>query len=395
MTDKRLSVMLFTHSTPRGGAEEQMRLLAAGLDRRYFHVHMACPHELANRLRPDLAPDVELIPIDLTRPTCFREMFQLWRCLREHHIDILHCHHFFSSLLASPVAWVGRVPVIIETAHGREAWRRGWKDQYIIDRMVGRLVDAYSVVSKANAEYLIDVKRYPARKISVIHPGSDLSKFDPSRPAPAGLRESLGISGDDPVVVMVGRLEPQKGHRVLLDAMPAVRERFPRVKLICAGEGALRAELEAQTKSLGLEETVRFIGYPRDIRDYLALATITVLPSFYEGMPVTPVESLACRRTVVATAVDGTPDVVVDGKTGLTVPAGDSAQLAQAMCKLLGDEHLRDTLARQGRQWVMENFSVEQMVNRFERFYWTVWQRHAAMATQAKRVSMPCSAITQ
>ena len=394
MRDERLSVMLFTHCIVRGGAEEHMLMLASRLDQRYFRVCLACPPALADRFRQDVPAHVELIAVDLTKPTQLSAMWQLANILRNRRIDILHSHIFFSSLVATPVGWLSGVPVIVESAHGREAWRKGWKDHYYIDRMIGRLVDAYIAVSAANARYLVDVKGYPADKISVIHPGSDLSRFDPRHEAPAGLRESVGVSEGDPVIVMVGRLEPQKGHRILLEAMPAVRQRFPRVRLVCAGEGVLRSELENQTRSLGLEETVRFVGYPPDIRDWLALATITVLPSFYEGMPVTPVESLACQRAVVATAVDGTPEVVLDGKTGLTVPPGDPTRLAEAICKLLGDRDLRDTLARQGRQWVMENFTVSQMVARIERFYWTVWQRCAGNAAQARKVSIPGEAAT-
>jgi glycosyltransferase involved in cell wall biosynthesis len=393
MPDERLAVMMFQHMNVRAGIEEHMLMLAGGLNRRYFRVCLACPGILAERLRPDLPPHVDLVSIDLTGPTRISAMLRLAHVLREQHIDILHSHGFFSSLLASPVGWLSRVPVIVESAHGREAWRKGWKDHYYVDRMIGRLVNAYIAVSSANARYLVDVKGYPAGKISVIHPGSDLNRFDPCRQVPAGMRESLGFSPDDPVIVMVGRLEPQKGHSILLQAMADVCRRFPRARLVCAGEGGLRGELESQTRALGLEDSVRFIGYPRDIGDWLALATITVLPSFYEGLPVTPIESLACRRAVVATAVDGTPDVVVDGKTGLTVPAGDPSRLAEAICRLLADPDLRETLARQGRQWVLENFSAENMIGRIERFYWSVWQRFAAKAAQARRISAPVEVI--
>ena len=394
MVDQRLSILLFSHGEVRGGVEEHLLMLARGLNQRHFRVHLAVPPALAERLRPDVPAHVELIPLHLTAPTHFSAMWSLARILRERRIDILHSHGFFSSLLATPVGWLSRVPVIIESAHGREAWRRGWKDHYYIDRLIGRLVDAYVAVSTANAQYLVEVKGYSAGKISVIHPGSDLSRFDPSWQVPPGVRESLGFSSDDPVIVMVGRLEPQKGHRILLEAMPAVRRRFPRVRLVCAGEGVLRGELESQTRALGLEETVRFIGYPRDIRDWLALATITVLPSFWEGLPVTPIESLASGRAVVATAVDGTPDVIVNGNTGLTVPPGDPPRLAEGICTLLADPSLRDALARQGRQWVMGNFSVEQMIGKFEGYYWNVWRRFASKSAQARRISMPAEALT-
>ena len=370
-----LPVLLFTEAVVRGGAEEHILMLLRGVNRTLFKPYFACTAELAERLRPDLPEDVEVIPVGLREPTQIRRMLRLGRVLRDRRIQILHSHAFYSSLCASAVGRLSGVPVIIETAHGREAWRKGWKSSFFVDRMVGRFVDRYIAVSEANAQYLIHDKRLPAKKISVIYPGSDLRKFSPAHRAPNGLAESAGIQSGDSVIVFVGRLEPQKGHRVLLDAMPAIREVFPRVKLICAGEGSLRVELEQKTRELRLEDAVRFVGYPSDVRDWLALATMTVLPSFYEGLPVTPIESLASGKPVVATSVDGTPEVVVNEKTGLIVPPNDPARLSEAICRMLREPDLADRLARDGREWVLSHFSVERLVKRTEEFYLESWNQ--------------------
>lgn len=385
----RLSILMFTHADVRAGAEEYMLMLAKGLDQRYFRAHIACPHALAERLRPDVPGHVELIPTELTEPWQARSLMRLGAVLRKRRIDILHSHMFFSSLLATPVGWCCRTPLIIEGAHGREAWRRGWKDRYYVDRFIGRMVDAYIAVSDANARYLVEVKRYPAEKISVIHPASDVASFDPGRIPPAGLRESIGIGPTDPILLVMGRLEPQKGHRVLLDVMPAVRSQFPTVRIVCAGDGVLRQTLEAQSRALGLEDTVRFVGYRSDIRDWLAAAEFTVLPSFWEGLPIAPIESLAAGRTVVATAVDGTPDIVVHGKTGLTVPPDDPAALSKAICTMLRDADLRHRLAACGRQWAVDHFSVETLVRKTERLYWHLWERRARTSTDRKKSLIP------
>jgi glycosyltransferase involved in cell wall biosynthesis len=261
------------------------------------------------------------------------------------------------------------VPLIVESAHGREAWRTGWKARCYVDRLVGPFVDRYIAVSRANAEYLVNTKRYPARKVAVIHPGSDLTRFVAPYQPPVGLKESFGFGADDPLLLVVGRLEPQKGHRVLLDAMPEIRRRFPRVRLVCVGEGSLRNSLQAQAHALAIEDAVRFVGYWPDVRDWLAVADLSVLPSFHEGMPVTPVESLAAGCPVVATAVDGTPEVVVHEQTGLTVPPGDAGALADAVCRLLGSPDLRRKLASAGRAWVLDRFSSQRMVERIQNFY--------------------------
>jgi glycosyltransferase involved in cell wall biosynthesis len=139
----------------------------------------------------------------------------------------------------------------------------------------------------------------------------------------------------------------------------------------------LREELERQSAALGLAASVRFAGHQANVADWLALGDLTVLPSFYEGLPLVPMESLAAGRPVVATAVDGTPEIVITGKTGFTVAPGDSTALAVAICTLLRDPELRQEMGRAGRQWVLENFTQERLVQRTEEFYLTVWQRRA------------------
>jgi glycosyltransferase involved in cell wall biosynthesis len=364
------SVLYFSNSLVRGGAEEHVLTLLRGLDRTLFRPHLVCTPEVASALRPDLPRDVEVTPLRLRRPGHLGAALRLARLLRARRVDVLHSHLFYASLFASPVGRLCRVPLIVETPHVREHWRRGrLKGHFVVDRLAGRCVDRYIAVSEANARYLVGEKGLPARKVTVIHNGCDLGRFDPARRPPPGLRERLGFGPADPVLLVLGRLEPQKGQRVLLEALPAVRERFPRCRLVCAGEGALRGELEALAQSLGLDEAVRFVGFQADVGEWLALADLTVLPSFYEGLPLAAIESLAAGRAVVATAVDGTPEVVVDGRTGLTVPPGDAAALARALCRLLTDAEERLRLGRAGREWVTEHFDQRQQVVRTQDLY--------------------------
>ena len=372
-----LSVLHFSNTLARGGTEEHILILLRGLSRAHFRLHLVCTPEVAEKVQPDLPPDVELLPLSLRRPSQLASALRLAEIIRKRRVDILHSHLFYSSLFASPIGRLCRVPVILETPHVREQWRRGWKAHYAVDRLVGRSVDYYLANCHSNARYLVEEKGLPADKVVTIHHGDDLNRFSPAHRPPDGLRRSLGFGESDPVLILIGRLEPQKGHRVLLEAFPIIRREFPEVRLVCVGDGALREELERQSAALGLAASVRFAGHQANVADWLALGDLTVLPSFYEGLPLVPMESLAAGRPVVATAVDGTPEIVVTGKTGFTVAPGDSTALAVAICTLLRDPELRQEMGRAGRQWVLENFTQERLVQRTEEFYLTVWQRRA------------------
>jgi glycosyltransferase involved in cell wall biosynthesis len=371
-----ISVLYFTNSDVRGGAEEHILTLLRKLDRKVFRPILACPTECAEKLRPDLPADVAVECLQYQWPYQVASALRLAEIIRKHRVGILHSHLFVSSIAASPIGWLSRVPVILETPHLREAWRHGAiKGNYAIDRAAGRFVDHYVAVSDANSRYLIDEKKLPAKKVHVIHNGCDLKKFDPLREAPKGLKNSLGFSADDPVVVVLGRLEPQKGHRFLLQAFAQVLREIPNARLVCVGAGALDRELQDQCGELYIEDRVRFVGYQSNVADWLTLADLTVLPSLFEGLPLVAIESLAAQRCVVATAVDGTTEVVINEQTGLTVPPSNAPALAEAIARLLRQTELRHSLARAGRQWVVDNFSEEQQIRKTEDLYLHAWVR--------------------
>ena len=345
------------------------------LDRRAFRLHLVCPADCAEQLQADLPADVRPIRLSFPSPRHLTAAIRFARLLRNLRIDILHSHLFTASLAASPVGWMCGVPVIVETPHVREAWRRGiLKGTHVVDRFAGRFVDRYIAVSDANARYLVEQKRLPVKKISVIPNGCDLRKFRSGEPIPEVAHNDAGLSETAPVLLVIARLEPQKGHWSCLEAFRAVLREFPKAQLILLGEGSLRRKLTQVAAELGLERSVRFAGHQTNLRDCLALCDVSILPSLYEGLPLAAIESLAAERPLVATNVDGTPEVVVDGKTGLLVPPGNPQKLATAILELLRQPQLGRRLARAGREWVAARFSQEQQIEKTQELYLREWK---------------------
>lgn len=368
--DGRITVLHFANSPVRAGAEEHMLMLLSRLNRARFRPMLVAHPVLVESFGSDLPVDVPVYPIALEGPLNVRSMARFGRVIRKCRVDIVHSHMFQASRLASPLAWMAGATVALETPHVREHWRKGLiKGNYLLDRLVGRFVDTYIAVSKANRDYLVGIKGLPSRKIAVVQNGISLERFNRSGNESARLLRSVGISDDAPVVGVFARLEPQKGHRILLDAWQSVVESFPNARLLILGDGSLRGELNTQIARLGIGGSVVMLGYQKNVAEWLNAMRFTVLPSFYEGLPLAAMESLAAGRTVVATAVDGTSEVVIDGETGLLVPSGDSAALAAAIARLIASPELAESLGRCGRRFVERHFSDVRQVEETESVY--------------------------
>jgi len=384
-----LVVCMFDNERVRGGAEEHMLCLLKGLDRARFRPLLVCPPELLAQLVPELPKDVTTFAMWLHSHRQVGLMHELAGFLRRQKVQVLHSHGFRPSLLASPVGrWAG-VAANVETPHVREYWRKGWKADYRIDRLAGHIVDGYIAVSEANGRYLREEKQLPALKVKVIRNGSDLSRFVPSpgvSPEAASLRVAAGFGEEDQVLFLAARLEPQKGHAVLLRAMAALREEFPTLRLVALGEGTLRGELEKLTAELKLTGSVYMPGHSPDVVRWMAAADLCVLPSFAEGLPLFAIECLAMQRPMVATAVDGTPEIVVNGRTGLTVPPGDVNALAAAIGTLLLDPGRAAQLAANGAEWVRKHFTLERQIRETEDFYLALYRARKQRGAARERV---------
>lgn len=357
----------------RGGAEEHMLSLLTALRNYGFTPFVAAPAQLLETMTPELAEfRVHSLNIEMSSPVQgIRLIAQLTAMLRREQIDLVHCHSVIGSLCALPAARIFRRRSVVETCHGREFWREGKriKGNFWLDRQASRFVDRVIAVSDATARYLREAKGIPGNKIVVIRNGRDLtSLLPPTLEQSAKARAELGLSNVQSVLLL-GRLAREKGHASFLDALKILGSRQPPLVAMFAGTGPLEAELKSKCKTAGLSERVRFLGYRTDLPRLLAAADLVVLPSISEGLPLAAVEALAAARPIIATETGGTPEVVLNGQTGLLVQPNDSVALAAAIHRVLSDPALARRLGTNGRRFVEQHFDVRVQIERTMALY--------------------------
>jgi len=369
---KRCRLLFVLTSPVRAGIEEVVLDLLTRLDRQFFEPALACPGSLLQAMASELRTlDVETFRVQADSWFKPRKIAALASSIRRFRPDIVNPHLFRSTLVAAPLAkWLG-VPKVVETYHGREAWRRGpIKGSFLIDRIVTHYVDRIVAVSEAAARFLVEVKGIPREKITVVPNGRDLTAFLPQNGRGlAEVRKHLDIPDEAAVVGVVGRLEEQKGHCFLLEALPSVLADFPNTRLLVVGDGSLREELEEQARHLGVSSNIIFTGFRDDVSHLLNVMDLVVLPSLHEGMPLTAIEAAAMAKPIVATWVDGTPEVVQDGITGRLVPPADPPALSEAMLELLRNPSQAHRMGEAARQNALARFDLSRQVEATAKVY--------------------------
>jgi len=236
-----------------------------------------------------------------------------------------------------------------------------------LERLATRCTDVVVANSAAVRQDTLERERLDPAIVRVIHNG--LAPFVDVPDARERLRRGLRTSVEMPVAVMVANLIAYKGHDVLLPAWRHVLERHPTAMLWLVGEGPERGRLETLAHTLGIETQIRFAGSRVDVRELLAAADVLVHASREEGFSNAILEGMAAGLPVVATAVGGNPEAVVEGETGVLVPADDAVALASAIDQVIDNSTVSRAWGTAGRARVAASFTIDQMVAAYEMLY--------------------------
>ena len=378
----KIKVLMLINNLGTAGAENLLLSIARNIDRDRFEMSV-CYIEDDDSLAKDFERlGVEVIGLRTKRKPDIKALSGLYRVFRERDIDILHTHLPYAGSLGRVVGRLAGVPKIISTQHNVAGAFH--KATLIADKLTLPLTDVVTAVSEPVEESFFG-KSHPFSldllekgiKTFTIYNGVDLSLIDRAieRTNPGKKREELGLGIDDPVVGIVARFVAWKGHRDLIKAMAIVVNQWPEAKLLIVGWGVLENELRGLVSGLHLQGNVIFAGRRKDVYELLPIMDLFVLPYRYEGLfkgggvGIAIMEAMAAGRPVITTNVPGISSAVFNGQTGIVVPQGNPAALAEAILELLGNPQKARRLGEAGRRLIEENFTIQRTVAQYEALY--------------------------
>lgn len=372
--------LLHVLEATEGGTRTHLRDLVLRADRDRFAVDVAVSLRRDPSFADDLArfraAGVGVYRCDMVRqPHPAADLAALrWlrRLIRAGGYDIVHAHSSKAGFLGRLAARLDGVSVRLYTPNAF----------HFLNPEVGRLERAMTVrlerlaagwgthliaVSEGEREAAVRFGVTTLDRITVIPNGIDLARLDAEGDGTG--RAVMGVGDEAFVVLTIGRRATQKGDRHLLEAWPNVLRSRPEAVLVLVGDGPLLGTLRARAEALGISASLRWLSRQSNVGRLYQAADAYVLPSLYEGCPYSVMEAMACGLPVVATQVEGSRDLLDDGRTGLLVPPADSGALAAAMTRIATDAPLCERLGAAAREEARREFGVATMVSRTEALY--------------------------
>jgi glycosyltransferase involved in cell wall biosynthesis len=384
-----IRIIYLVGSLDVGGAERQLVELVKGLDKTQFEpVVFTLGTPDANVLAPELeALGIAVKPLGLVRrgapiwhPLAWwnvgnnlLRLFSLGRIFKAERAQIFHGYLFWAYVFGGRAAHAAGVPVIITSRRSLSSGKTttwGRHHQWLEDR-VNRITDHVVTNSKAVHDDTIEQEGTPRDQISIIYNGVFQAHEALSEDERNTALAQWKRAPDELLIVIVANLIRYKGHRYLLDAIATLKERTaqPFRLIMIGGDGNARAELDEQVRALNVQDVAIFAGSIPRAQRLLPIFDLSILASLEEGFSNTVLESMAAGLPMVATAVGGNPEAVVEGETGFLTPGKGAGALADRIQQLLEDPALRRRMGQVGQARVRQEFSVDTMVQKTESLY--------------------------
>jgi glycosyltransferase involved in cell wall biosynthesis len=357
------------------GAERQVISLAKGLRRRGWRTSVVALSGAGGQAAADLrSAGVEFLSLEMRKGLADpRGWIRFGRWIKRERPQVVHSHLPHAAWLArwSRLAQLSHAlpglaspsHIFIDTLHSSST---GTLSRRIGYRCSDWLADRVTAVSQSVADAHLEARMVGRNKLTVLSNGIDVGEFHPDALTRDAVRRELGLK-EKFLWLAAGRLEAVKDYPTLLHAFAHVPEP---ARLLIAGGGSQKSELCQLSKRLGLDGRVRFLGFQPDVKPWMRAADAFVLSSRWEGLPLGLLEAGACALPSIATDVPGSREVIVRGRTGRLTPSGEPCALARAMNEMmLSSPKERRAMGNLARLHVTERFSLEAMLDRWEKLY--------------------------
>jgi glycosyltransferase involved in cell wall biosynthesis len=368
MPSKPLRLLHIVKNLPTGGIQLHLLELLRRYDRKRF-LPLVCSIKGKGQIGMEME-NIGIEVICLNRPKEGFDWFaimELYRLIKKRDIKIVRTHSYKPNIHGAIAARMANVPCIVASVHNVYEKKRERKfGRRIVNRCLSKYIDKTVAVSNAVKNDILKYDGIDKDKVKVIYNGIDIDRFNSFDGSLA--REKLGIPPGTPVIGTVGRLHPQKGQKYLLEAVSILKNEFPGLRLLFAGDGILKNELETYAKTLGIKENVLFLGVRSDIPELLSAMDVFVFPSLWEGLGNALIEAMAAGKPVVASDIAPVREIINSKAAGILVPPEGSKALSKAIKLLLQDRALREIMGKAARERA-NLFSINSAVEAYGRLF--------------------------
>jgi glycosyltransferase involved in cell wall biosynthesis len=379
----RFNILYITNLVEFGGGEKSLLTLIKKLDLTKFRPFLLCPSR--GRLVEEAENiNVEVKIIKFSRLKRYFKaipyisplvIIRLVQYLKKEKIGLIHCNSFSAFLLGGIASKMVNIPVVW-TCHGW--WPAEKLTGFFINRFAGRIIAVSEIVRKK----LIGPGFVNPNKVSLIHLGIDLNEFSPT-PRGDKIRKEFHLNFGVPVIGMISRFQPIKGHKYFLEAAAKIKQISPQTKFLIVGgrlfdrkgDKNYDKEILNWIKQMNLEGDVILTGFRNDIPEILAAIDMLVLPSLQESFGVVLIEAMAMEKPVVATNVGGPREIIEDNVSGLLIPPQDPSALSEAILSLLKDKEKPRKMGLKGRKRVESKFDSDLQARKIELIYQGLLQK--------------------
>ena len=364
---KKIKILQAIRQGKVGGGETHVLDLVKELDKDRFEsvILSFTDGPMVDKLKAD---GFKTYVVHTEKPFNYKVWSQVRKIITEENIDLIHAHGTRANSNTFYAAKKNGIPLVY-TVHG-------WSfhpDQQPVVKLIRSLSERF-LVKKADQTICVSQSnlregksKFPMPRALVIVNGINQVKFNPDQEY-KNVRAEFGIAGDEILVGYIARITAQKEPLNFLRAIAKVPA-TEKIKFLIVGDGDLKVQMLQLAESLDLGQRVIFENFRDDIPAILHAIDIFCLPSLWEGLPIALLEAMAMRKAIIATAIDGTRDLVTHGKNGLLIPTSAPDAIAEAILKLASDHQLRELLGKEAGALIKAQFDIGTMTRKVEAVY--------------------------